>query len=340
MEMTCQQIAELVGGELVGDGAVTITGLEELALADASQLTFIGDVPHARRWPHCEAGASLINRGLEVEADGRPLIRVDDVDLAMAALLDHVTAPDPRVSVGVDPTASVDPSAKLGAGVAIGPGCVVGPNVTIGDDTQLHPRVTLYDGCVIGAGCVLWPNVVVRERCEVGDGGILHSGVVVGTDGFGYRPSPDGQGIVKIPHVGNVVLGRGVEVGANTTIDRGKFSSTTVGDGSKIDNLVVIAHNVRIGRCVLIAGKTGIAGSTTIGDGAMIGGGCDIRDHLDIGPGVKLAGGSQVMNDIPAGQTWAGSPAQEFTKARREYVAVRQLPDVMKKVRKQLRDMG
>ncbi len=339
MKMTCAQIAELVGGTLSGDGAVEITGLEELVLAGAGDLTFIGDETHAKKWADSGASAALVNHGLDVEAGERVVIGVADVDLAMAKVLERFAPPVMQVEAGVHGSAVVDASAKIGAGVGIGAGCVIGPGVVIGDGAQLHANVVVMNGSAIGAGCVLWPGVVVRERCVVGEGSVLHAGVVLGADGFGYRPSPDGRGIVKIPQIGHVEIGSGVEIGANTCVDCGKFSATVIGDGCKIDNLVQIGHNVRIGRCVVIAGKTGVAGSTIIEDGVTIGGGCNIADHLMIGRGATLAGGSQLMNSIPAGEIWAGSPAQNHRVALKEHVAIRNLPEVMKKVRKYLKDL-
>ena len=338
MSMTCREIVELVGGELAGDGAVIITGLEELALAGEGDLTFIGDEAHAKQWAGCAASAVLLKRGVEIEGGGRAVITVGDVDLAMAKVLERYAEPVTVVE-GVDASARIDGSAEIGDGVGIGPNCVVGPGVVVGAGAQLHANVVLMRDVRIGAGCVLWPGVVVRDRCVVGDGSVLHAGVVLGADGFGYRPSPDGKGIVKIPQIGHVEVGRDVEIGANTCVDCGKFSATVIGDGSKIDNLVQIGHNVRVGRCVVIAGKTGVAGSTIIEDGVTIGGGCNIRDHVRIARGATLAGGSQLMNDIPAGETWAGSPAQNHRVALKEHVAIRNLPEVMKKVRKYMKDM-
>jgi UDP-3-O-[3-hydroxymyristoyl] glucosamine N-acyltransferase len=339
MAMTLQQIAELVGGEVRGEAAPSITGVEVLDRAAAGHLTFIGDEAHARRWAHSGAPAGLVRRDLDLSpGPGRVLIAVDDVDLALAKVLEAFAPPPVRPAGGVDASARIDPTARLAGSARIGPLCVIGAHVQIGADAVLHGAVTVMDHSIIGTGCVLWPGTVVRERCGLGDRTIAHPNVTIGSDGFGYRPSPDGRGLVKIPQIGTVEVGCDVEIGAGTCIDRAKVGATTIGDGTKIDNLVQVGHNCRIGRRVVIAGLTGLAGSVDVGDGVQIGGACDLKDHITIGPGARIGGGAQVMNDVPPGETWAGSPAQEYHKAGREYAAIRQLPEVMKKVRKHLRD--
>ncbi len=201
---------------------------------------------------------------------------------------------------------------------------------------MLQAHVTLMDDVVVGADCVLWPNVVIRERCVIGDRCVLEPGVVIGADGFGYRPDLDGKTprIVKIPHLGHVELGHEVELGANVTIDRGKFAATTVGRGTKIDNQTQIGHNCKIGEMVIMSGCCAVAGSVVIGDGSLIGGRVTIRDHVTIGRGCKLGGGAGVANDVPDGESWAGVPAQNSKDAFREMMALKRLPDLLKKLRK------
>jgi len=338
MAMTIEQLAELVDGEVRGAAEVSIAGVEVLDRAEAEQLTFIGDEAHAKRWPDSEARAALVRRDLDISpGEGRVLIAVDNVDLALAKVLETFAPPPVLPNDGVDDSAEVNPTARIAASARIGPLCVIGSHVQIGPGAVLHNSVTVMDHGVLGAECVLWPGVVVRERCSVGDRTIIHPNVTIGSDGFGYRPSSDDRGLVKIPQIGSVEIGRDVELGAGTCIDRAKVGATTVGDGTKIDNLVQVGHNCRIGRSVVIAGLTAVAGSVDIGDGVQIGGGCDLKDHIAIGAGARIAGGAQVMSDVPAGETWAGSPAQEFHKAGREYAAIRQLPEAMKKMRKYLK---
>lgn len=343
MSLTTGRIAELTGGALRGSPDVPIEAVALLAEAGQGDLAFIGDAAHAKHWPDSRAAAALVDRKLDPldppAPDARAIILVDDVDLALALVLEALAPPPVLPPVGVHPSAVIDPAASLGDGCRIGPLCVVGARAQVGDGCVFHDRVTVMADARIGRGVTMFSGAVVRERCAVGDGSILHAGAVVGADGFGYRPAPDGRGLVKIPQIGDVRIGRDVEIGANACVDRAKFGSTIVGDGCKIDNLVQIGHNCRLGRCVVIAGLSGLAGSITVGDGVMIGGAADLKDHITIGPGAKIAGGAQVMNDVPAGETWAGSPAQEYRRAAREYAAVRQLPEALKQVRKHLKSL-
>jgi UDP-3-O-[3-hydroxymyristoyl] glucosamine N-acyltransferase len=335
MSLTTAEIADLVGGQLQGPGDLTIDRLQTLDRAQPGHLTFIGDQKHAQRWPDCQASAALVDASVELAADDRrALVRVEQVDLAMARLLEAFAPQRARPQPGVHESAVIDPAAKIGRDVTIGPHCLIEAGVTVEDRAVLHHHVSLLRESHLGSNAELWPGVVIGQRCTVGAGSILHSNVVIGTDGFGYRPSPDGSGLVKIPHIGAACIGRDVEIGAGTCVDRGKFDHTTIGDGTKIDNLVQVGHNCRIGRCVVIAGSTALAGSVTIGDGARIGGMVAVKDHVAIGAGAQLAGGAQVMNDVPAGQTWGGSPAREVGIAAREYVAIRKLPELLRKLRR------
>ncbi|MCK4821889.1 UDP-3-O-(3-hydroxymyristoyl)glucosamine N-acyltransferase, partial [bacterium] len=174
---------------------------------------------------------------------------------------------------------------------------------------------------------------VLRERCQIGNKCIIHPNVTIGADGFGYRPADDGKSLVKIPQIGTVIVGDDVEIGAGSCIDRGKFSATSIGNGTKIDNLVQIGHNCRIGRSCVIAGMTGVSGSVTIGDGVIIGGGVGIKDHVTIGNGARIGGKSGVISDVAPGQTVIGFPAGEYKKTLRQWAALKKLPDLYKLVK-------
>lgn len=341
---TTRSLAKHVGGRLIGDGAVTITALAQLHTAQRGQLSFIGSKKYARDWPKSNASAALIGEDLldGVEpGEGRALIAVENADLAMAAVLElFAPAPD-RPEPGIHPSAVIDPTATLGNDVTVGPHCFVGPHAQLGDGCILHHRATVMHHARLGEGCELFAGVVIGSRCTLGDRCILHANAVIGTDGFGYRPGDTAAGqppIVKMPHLGTVEIGHDVEIGAGTCIDRGKFDATTVGDHTKIDNLVQIGHNCRIGNAVLMAGCVGVSGSVTIGDGAVLGGGARVKDHCTLGKGVMLAGASCVMDDVPAGESWAGTPAKRLKTAIREELALRQLPDLLKQYRKSQRD--
>ena len=345
--LTVRDLADRVGGEVVGDAAAVVSGLAEVDAARPGELTFIGNEEYARRWARSGATAALIARGLDAEpGEGRGLIRVDSADLALAKVLE-LFAPDPPTPHAecelqrVHPTAVVDASATLGEGVCIGPGCYVGPRVTLGEGCVLYANVTIVADCELGAGCVLWPGVVLRERSRLGRRCVLQPNVVLGADGFGYRPMRGEGGqvtLVKLPHLGGVRLGDEVELGAGTCVDRGKFADTTIGDGTKIDNLVQVGHNCRIGRCVVISGCTGVAGSVTIGDGVVIGGAVGFADHITIGAGAKIAGFSGVMHDVPPGEEWAGTPARPLREAVRHELALRRLPDRVRALERRRRE--
>ncbi len=317
-----------MSGNLAGDASLTIHGIEQIERATTGQLTFIGSRSYLPQWETSGASAAIVNTDLAVEpGPGRALIRVANADLAMAEALALFEPPAAASPAGFHASATIDPTATIGPGTSIGAGCYIGPGVRIGQGTRLYPNVTILDESVIGDGCVLWPGVVVRDRCRIGHGCILHAGVSIGADGFGYRPSADRRSLVKIPHIGSVEIGNGVEIGANSCVDRGKFSATVVGDGTKIDNLVQIGHNCRIGRCCVIAACTGVAGSVTMGDGVMVGGCVAIKDHTTIGSGARIGGGSGVTADIPAGQTVVGYPAREHQDTLRQWAALKKLPE-------------
>lgn len=332
----------MVGGQLKGPGDLTIQALADLEHATAGQLTFIGSGQYAQKWAGSDASAALVDQDIQLEpGDGKALIVVKNADLAMAQVLEAYAPPVPTPPKGVHPSALIAETATIGDNCRIGPNCVIKPGATLGDDVVLHAGVTIYDDVTIGNACELWTNVVIRERCTLGDRTVLHPGAIIGADGFGYRvdTSSGKPQVVKIPQIGTVTIGSDCEIGANTTIDRAKFDATVIGDHCKIDNLVQIGHNCRLGNMVLIAGCVGVAGSTTIGDGTIIGGKSMLKDHIKIGAGCQIAGGSAVINDMPDGEAWAGYPAGPLKTKFREEMAVRKLPDMMKKVSKVLKDL-
>ena len=311
---------------MCGPGDLQIEGVEQIELASPGQLTFIGDTRHAAAWSQSRASSALISQGLKADpGPNRALIRVENADLALAEVLNLYAPTVPQPELGIATGATVHPTAKLGRNVAIGDHCYIGPQVQVGDATVLQPNVTVLNGSQIGTGCVVWPGCVIRERCQIGDRCILHPNVTIGADGFGFRPGLDGQGPVKIPQIGTVRIGSEVEIGAGTCIDRGKFSATNIGDRTKIDNLCQIGHNCQVGQGCIIAGHTAIGGSVVIGNAVTIGGRVAIKDHITIGDGASLAGCSSVMQDVPAGESWAGFgfPARPATEAIRKHVAMR-----------------
>ncbi len=333
-KITIEDISRAVEGDLVGNGTIIISGVEEISAAQAGQLTFVGEKKYIKLWETSGASAALVNDGFDMEpGPDRALIRVANADLALAQVLQLFAPEAPQCGPGVHSTAVVDPSAEIAEGVNIGAGCYVGPRVVIGAGTVLYPNVTVLDDSSIGSETILWSGTVVRERCRIGKGCIIHPNVTIGSDGFGYRPSADGRGLVKIPQIGTVTIGDGVEIGAGSCVDRGKFSTTYIGDGTKIDNLVQIAHNCKLGRCCVMAGQSGLAGSITLGDGVIMGGGARAKDHVTIGSGTKLGGNTMVISDVEPGKTLLGMPADDFGKTMRQWAALRQLPDLIRRMK-------
>ncbi len=320
------EINAVLKGDLAGNTDVQIQGPEELQRADKHHISFIGNRKYVKIWESSNACAAIIDEKLKLEpGENRALIRVQNADLAMGKLLELFDPGPPQFDVDIHPAAIIHETAILGQGCKIGAGCYVGKNVELGEAVTLYPNVTVLDDSRIGRGTVVWSGTVIRERTEVGQFCIFHANVSIGADGFGYRPAEDGRGLVKIPQIGNVVIGHGVEIGANSCVDRGKFSSTILGDGCKIDNLVQIAHNCILGRSCIMAGNSGLAGSVTLGDGVIIGGSASIKDHTTIKSGAVVGAGSGVMNDIEAGKTVLGYPAQDARETLKQWAAVRKL---------------
>ena len=331
-QISVQEIAQHVSGKLVGKKDVLITGLEQVKQAQPGQLTFIGSQKYLNLWQHSRASAALINQDLELEPGERTLIRVASADLALAQVLELFAPAPPQSASGIHETAVVDATAVVGKNVSIGPGCYLGPRVEIGDDSILHANVTIMDETTVGRRSVIWPGVVVRERCRIGDDCILYQNAAIGSDGFGYRPSADKKKLVKIPQIGDVVIGDGVEVGANSCIDRGKFSSTTIGDGTKIDNLVQIGHNCCIGRFCIIVAATAVGGSVTIGDYATVAGEVAISDHVSVGSHAIIGGGSIVISDVDSHQFVSGYPAAPHKTTLQQWASIKKLPAILKKI--------
>lgn len=323
---TIQDIATIVNGELIGTTTETITGLETIDAAVQGQATFIGNRKYARKWDDSNASVAIVTKNIDLDSKkNAAIVKVANADLAMAKLLEVFSPEAPNFETDVDVTAVVHSSAIIGEGCKIGAGCYVGKDVTLGTNVVLYPNVTIFDDCEIGDHTTIWSGTVIRERSKIGSHCIFHTNVSIGADGFGYRPSDDGRGLVKIPHIGNVVIGNHVEIGANSCVDRAKFSSTVLGDGCKIDNLVQIAHNCVLGRSCIMAGSSGLAGSVTLGDGVVIGGSASIKDHTTIHSGATVGAGSGVVGDVAAGKTVLGYPACDSRDMLKQWVALRKL---------------
>ena len=323
---TINEINTILKGELVGDTNQRINGPEEIEKASVHHITFIGSPKYIRLWKTSKACAAIVNKKLNVEpGDNRALIKVKSADLAMAKLLEEFNPDPPELKEGVHPTAIVHESVTIGVGCKIGAACYVGKDVVLGDAVVLYPHVSIFDETTIGNNTVVWSGTVIRERSIIGSNCIFHTNVSIGADGFGYRPSDENKGLVKIPQIGNVIIGNYVEIGANSAVDRAKFSSTIIGDGCKIDNFVQIAHNCIMGRSCIMAGHSGLAGSVTLGDGVIIGGSASIKDHTTIHSAAIVGAGSGVIKDVAAGKTVLGYPAQDSKNMLKQWVAMRKL---------------
>jgi len=321
-----EELTETVSGVLVGSTTQKITGLERIESASRNQISFIGNKKYLSLWEDSKACAAIINENLELEpGPGRALIKVKNADLSIAQLLELFKPGSPLLEDGIHSSAVIHPTAKIGKDTNIGAGCYIGKDVILGDQIKLYPNVTVLDQASIGIGTVIWPGTVIRERCQVGSHCIFQPNVTIGADGFGYRPSRDDKGLVKILQIGNVIIGNEVEIGSGSCVDRGKFSATVISDGCKIDNLVQIAHNCKLGRSCIIAGNSGLAGSVTLGDGVVIAGAVSVKDHVMVGNGAIVAGGSVVINDVPAGKKMLGYPALEYKDTLKNWAMVRRL---------------
>ncbi|MFK7961787.1 MAG: UDP-3-O-(3-hydroxymyristoyl)glucosamine N-acyltransferase [Phycisphaerales bacterium] len=333
--MTVADLAERLGAAVTLGEAVcpptnegfrrSLSGVNTLEAATSTDVTFITRAAYVGRMLDSAAAAVIapVDLGLPAAEGPAPiLLRVPDVELAVATTLECFARPDDRPPAGIDATAAVHADARVSPDAAIGPHVSIGPRARVAAGAVLHPGVRVAADAIIGARTVLRENVVVGERCRVGDDCQLHAGVVLGADGFNYRPDPD-VGLRKIPHIGDVVIEDHVEIGANSCVDRGKFGSTVIGAGTKFDNLVQIGHNCVVGRCVVIAGSCALAGSVTVGDGVMIGGGTHVRDHVTIGEGAQIGGSSAVPWDVPAGQRVLGVPVAPIRETLRAWMPLR-----------------
>ncbi len=304
-----------------------ITGARALAEAGGGDASFIKDKRHLKE--ALPSGASLVLVGEFYDGLPMPQMKVRDPYRAFALLLGALHPAD-HGPAGVSPGAIVPGSASIAAGVTVMAGAYVAEGASIGPRSVLYPGVYVGRGSSVGEDCVLWPGAVVRDGVSLGDRVIIHPGAVIGSDGFGYASGPDGH--MKVPHVGGVTLGDDVEVGANSTIDRATTGMTVIGRGTKIDNLVQIGHNVRMGRDCLIVAGTSIGGSCRIGDGVLMGGQCAIRDNVTIAAGAMLAARTGVGSDLEKG-TYGGGPAIGLKNWIKSAALFERLPELLQRLR-------
>ena len=338
MPYTAAQIADQLHGEVIGDGSLQITGFAQADHARAGDLTFAEKESYFAAAEQSQASAILVSEPFT--STNKVLIRVKNARVAVARLLPLFFPPDPEPA-GIHPTAVIDPSAQIDPSAHIGPHCVVKAGVKIGARTVLMGGNHLGKGAHLGEDVSLFPNVTIYPRTQIGNRVAIHAGTTIGSDGYGYVLDEGRHR--KMLQTGNVVIHDDVEIGANAAIDRGALGSTVIGQGTKIDNLVHVAHNVVMGRHCLVMGQVGFAGSTTLGDYCVIASQSGIAGHLKLGHQSMVGAKSGVMRDIPDTGVVLGYPAFPDKEAKRQIIAVSQLPDLIKRMRtleKQVEALG
>lgn len=327
---TAGEIASLTGARLYREETANteIDGLGTPDHCNGRQLVFVAGKSHADKLETLRAGAVLlaeryaerVRQGVAVLVSERPQ---RDFAAVGRLLFPDAVIPAPMTGeTGISEGAHVASSAQVEAGAVIEAGAVVGPDAEIGSGTVIAPNAVIAANVRVGRNCAIGAGATIRAAL-IGNHVIIHDGARIGQDGFGFVPGA--QGLEKVPQVGRVIIQDHVEIGANTTVDRGALGDTVIGEGAKIDNLVQIAHNVRIGRHTVIAGLTGISGSCTIGDAVMIGGGVGFVDHVSVGDGAQIAAGSGIAHDVPAGERWGGRPAKPIRTFFRELAEIQKL---------------
>ena len=335
MNKTLIELTNLLNGLLVGDGSVVASGVSPIHNAEATDITFLENPEKVALLEKSKACAVIVPKSMDTFPEDRrpriPYIMVEQVLPSFETVV-RLFLPKPVVLArSVSPEAAVAASARVGKNVSIGPHCVIGDDVEIGDDCTIYGGVHLFEHCRIGAGTTIYPNAVLYENTIVGKNCIIHSNAVLGAFGFGYDSS---KGIHKLSsQLGNVILSDSVEIGACSTIDRGTYGSTKIGEGTKVDNLVMIAHNCKIGKYNLICAHTGIAGSTTTGDYVVMAGRVGVRDHVHIGDRTVLGAMAGIMGDVPENARWVGIPATPEKEQMKKQVALAKLPDMRKELK-------
>lgn len=340
--MTVEQIAAFLDGEVVGNGSIVITGLAKVEEAGTGDLAFVANPKYERYLELTKASAVIVGTSMAYEKFSTlppALIRVPDAYTSFVIALERLNPPPDPIAPGIHPSAVIAPTAQVGDGCAIGAHVVIGEGCHIGANTRILPNSVIGNRTIIGEGCLIYPNVTIREECLLGNRVILQPGVVIGGDGFGFAPKKDGT-YRKIPQRGIVVIEDDVEIQANSCIDRATIGETRIRRGTKLDNLVQIAHNVTVGEDTVIAAQSGIAGSTKIGKHVVIAGNVGIVGHLNIADRVIIAGQSGVSKSLTKeGETVFGYPAKEIGRARRIEGALRQLPELLVQVREMEREI-
>lgn len=328
--LTIREISKIVGGKLSGDGETRVLGIGPVDEANENEIAFLSKKRYARYALDSRANSFLVSSSLEAYVpSGLPRVIVEDPYRVLRALLRHFHPLEAR-GAEIHSTAVISSGVELGVGVSIGPYAVIESGVKICDGSRIGAHCVIGRDSSLGRDCLMHPHVVLYDNTVIGDGVVIHSGARLGSDGFGFT-LVDGAHL-KIPQVGRCVIEDDVEIGANSTIDRGSLGDTVVGRGSKTDNLVHLAHNVKVGAGSLFAALVGVAGSTRIGEGVWMGGQVGVSDHLEIGDGARLAIATKLMRDVPRGQTVSGHPAREHREQLRKQANLGRLSVLIERV--------
>ncbi len=333
------QLAEIVNGTLCGEHDPQITDAKTIVRASNTDVTFVNDASNFESFLNSLSPAAFVSGNVlsELQQKSLPphsktLVKVESAEAAFAQIVKQFRNATQRTRMGISHAANVSPSAEIAEDVDVYPGAFIGDRVKVGSGTTIFPGVCILENCQIGSNVRIYPNAVLYENTRIGDDSVIHAGAILGAFGFGYKSSGDGHKLSA--QLGNVEIGVAVEIGANTTVDRGTFDSTTIGDGSKLDNLVMVAHNCEIGKHNLLCSQVGIAGSCTTGDFVVMAGQVGIGDHLNIGDKAILMAKSGVMHNIPADKTYLGIPAVPVRDQLQIFAINAKLPELRKSVKR------
>ena len=341
MEFSAKQIAEYLGGEIVGDANVTVCTFAKIEEGVPGALSFLSNPKYVHYIYETKSSIVLVNKDFVPEHPiSATLVKVDNAYESLAKLLTLYDSMKPKRK-GIDPLAYVAPTAKIGKDVYLAPFSAVGDNAEVGDGTELHPHATVGPRAKVGKNCIMYTNANVYHDCRVGDNCILHSGSVVGADGFGFAPRPDGS-YEKIPQIGIAVLEDDVEIGANTCVDRATMGATVVHKGVKLDNLIQIAHNVEVGENTVMASQVGVAGSTKIGRQCVIGGQVGFAGHIHVADGAQIGAQAGIISSLSEKDVETpiiGSPTMPVKQFMRSSAVFRKLPDMLRTINELQREV-
>lgn len=331
MEIKLKSAAELVGGNLVGDGDILIRGAAKIEDAKEGDLTFLYHPSYEKFFPDTKASAIIVNKNFNKTRGDIAYIETDNPAQAFHILLDKFFTPEFPLH-GIDQTAFIHKEAKIGRNVAIGRNVVISAGCVIGDNTKIFHNTVVLENCSIGSDCLIFQNVSIRENCIIGNRAVIHPGAVIGSDGFGFERISTGE-YKKIPQIGNVVIEDDVEIGANTTIDRAALGSTLIKKGVKLDNLVQIAHNVSVGENTVMSSQTGVSGSTKIGKNCILAGQAGLVGHIELADNVIVTAQSGVSKSLLKPGMYFGSPAKDKRISMKEEAHIRNLPEYAEKIK-------